>query len=192
MTLFTYLMIALFFGGFMIISLFLGGGDHDVDHEAILGHDGVNGDSCHDTIHDHDGSLKLSGMLQGWLSIKVISAFGTAFGSAGAIAVANGFGGIAIWCAIGSGLVIAILCRGLMMALYKSECTTSNNRSSIVGTTGTLTIGIVDSNLGEAQFNINNELVAVPVRSCDGKSIRTGSLVIAENAGIIAAIVRKV
>jgi type II secretory pathway component PulF len=79
---FMYLMIMFFCGGFMLLCLLIGGGDHgDAGHGAIPagdgtdagGHDGSHGDSHGDS---HGGRVEA---LQGWLNIKVLSAFGTAF-----------------------------------------------------------------------------------------------------------------
>jgi membrane protein implicated in regulation of membrane protease activity len=130
-------------------------------------------------------------MLQGWLSIKVISAFGTGFGAAGLIASANGLPyGWSLACAIGSGVVLAIIIRFLIGCFRKAECNSSFSRSQLVGKQGAVILGILDGAIGEAQFVHGGELVSVPSKSEDGKAIPQGSQVIVVSAGSVM-VVRK-
>ena len=125
----TYLLIMVFFGLLMLITMFLGGGDHDISHEVTLEHEIGGHDAGHDT---QQGTVHSSGMLQGWLSIKVIAAFGTAFGAAGLVSRAYGVShGRSLWIAIAAGLVLAFLIRILIRSFRNSECNSSFSRWSV-------------------------------------------------------------
>lgn len=182
---FIYFLVMLCFGLLMLITLFLGGGDHDVSHEVTL----VDHDTAAPSIHETQGTSHSSGLLQGWLSLKVISAFGTGFGATGWVATANGLSqGWSLACAIGSGLVIAFLIRLLIQSLRKSECNSSFSRSQLVGKQGTVILGILDGQTGEAQFVINGELVSVPAKSDDGKAISQGVQVSVVASGAVMVV----
>lgn len=184
---FTYLLIMLFFGGLMLITMFIGGGDHDVSHEVHLEHD-VGHDAGYSTPQ---GTVHSSGLLQGWLSVKVIAAFGTAFGAAGLVAMANKVPhGWSLLIAIGSGIVLAFLIRMLIGIFRRSECNSSFSRAQLVGKTGTVTLGILEGKIGEAQFSFNGESVSVPVKSEDGKEISQGTQVTGTAYGAIMIVKR--
>lgn len=171
--LFAYIIIALFFGCLMLIGLLFDGGDAHIDHDAA-------------GLGDSDG-----GGFSSWFSLKVISAFGTTFGSSGAIAVANNVvGPLALAIALLSGVVIGYIVKRLICFLSSQEGSAAYNRASLAGQHGTLTMGILDDGVGEAQFVVDGQLVSHPARSCDGKAIHQGETVVVENVGSVLSVKR--
>ena len=182
---FAYFLIMLFFGLFMIVTMFIGGGDHDVGHEVTL----ADHDTDSPSVHETHGTVHSSGLLQGWLSLKVISAFGTAFGAAGLVASANGAPvWISLACSVASGFVVAFVVRLFIRAFRSAECNSSFSRSQLVGKQGSVIMAILEGMIGEAQFSNNGELVTVPAKSEDGKAIAQGTRVVVVASGSVMVV----
>jgi membrane protein implicated in regulation of membrane protease activity len=170
--LFMFCLVAFFFGGLMVIGLLFGGGDHSLDHSLEHGH----------------GESSESGW-SGWFSIKVISAFGTAFGTSGALATLNdATKPFAILIAVFSGLVIAALVKRLIGFLMRNESSAAFDRSALLGKEGSIVLGIEAGGIGEAQFLVGGQLVTLPAKSADGKPVAQGSTVVVEAAGSVLVV----
>jgi len=169
--LFMFVLIALFFGGLMLITLFMGGHDASVDHDLAHGH-GVDG-----------------GGWQAWFSLKVISAFGTAFGAAGAIATVNArTAPWATFIALLSGAVIGFLVKWLIAFLSGQEGSAAFRRTELAGKEGMVVLGILDGGIGEAQFMVDGQIVNLPARSSDGKAIGQGAKIVVDAVGSVLTV----
>jgi hypothetical protein len=174
-SLFTYCLIAIMFACFMIFSLFYGdfGGDFDVEADV----DGDIGDS-------YTGSG-----WSGWISMKVMAAFGTAFGASGAIVQAHAsIASFALPVAIFSGLIIAFLVKKLVDFLKKQEGDSVYNRNSLLGLEGTMLLGVTGNDIGEAQFVYESQLASFPARSKGGEEIKNGDKIIVVSVSSILTV----
>lgn len=170
-----YISCAFWFGGIMILSL-LFGGDHDVsaDHDISNGH------------------AEGAGEWHAWLNIKVISAFGTAFGASGAIASVNNCTmPISIAIALASGFVCGLAVKNLVGFMHRQVGNAIFNRSELTGKEGTIVMGILDGNeIGEAQFLVAGQLVNFPAKSLDGRPIGQGEKIVVDTVGSVLVVKR--
>src|SRR3989338_7870973 len=137
-----------FFFLVLLITLLLGG---DADHDAdVSGHDGDHGG---ETIHH-------------WLSLKVVSAFGTGFGAAGGIA---NIGGLSLFWQTGVGLAVGIAMAAIVDALiaflYRQQSTSNFDTSELIGKPATVTLGILPGKIGEVSIRYAGANIAKPARS---------------------------
>lgn len=174
MATFVYCTFAFLFGGVMVISLLLGGHDTSVDHDVSHGH------------------AEGGGGWQAWLSIKVISAFGTAFGASGAVASLHPTtSSWAILIALASGYVCGWGVKVVISFLGSQEGDASFSRSDLADKEGTIIMGILEGDeIGEAQFVVGGQVVNFPVKSRDGKSICQGDRIVVETVGSVLVVKR--
>ena len=171
-----FVLVAVFFGGLMTMSLIFGGGDGpELDHDVDTG-SGAGGES---------------GGWSGWFSIKVMAAFGTAFGAAGALALVGGAPRAwALAIAALSGVVIGYSVKLLTSYLKRQEMSGSYNRASLAGQKGTMICGAINGGIGEAQFIVDGQMVNMSAKSTDGKSISQGEQVVVETVGSVLLVSR--
>ena len=174
MTTFMFMLIALFFGGLTVISCLCG-----ADHEPGIDHDADGG-------HAEAGSG-----LGAWFSIRVISIFGTAFGTVGAICKSNGvgFAWTMTW-AVASAVILAGLIKILMDYLRRQEGGGTFSREQLLNVTGTVIMPIMEGAIGEAQFIVAGQNVNVPAQSVDGKAILQGEQVVVSKIGPVVLVDR--
>lgn len=172
---FIYITLAFLFGGVMLISLLLGGHDASVDHDV-----------------SHGGHAEGGGGWQAWFSIKVLSAFGTAFGASGAISSIHA--NTAAWSipiALGSGFVCGFVVKTLIGFLGNQEGNATYSRTDLAGQEGTIIMGILEGDeIGEAQFIVDGQIVNFPAKSSDGKSISQGEKIVVETVGSVLVVKR--
>ena len=115
----------------------------------------------------------------GWISMKVISAFGTTFGAVGAIVQSHAsVSAFALPSAILSGFIIAFLVKKLVDFLKRQEGDAVYNRTSLLGLEGTMLLGVTGNDIGEAQFIYESQLASFPARSEGEEEIHNGDKVI--------------
>ncbi len=140
MSLIVYICFAVFFGGIMLLTLVLGGdADADVEIDADF-------DMDLDVDADIDGDAEVDGGggFGHWFSLKVICAFGTAFGAGGAIAKCYDASPTqSLLIALASGGVLGFLVSQLLGFLYKQQATSSYSRRSLLGKEGSVTMTIL-------------------------------------------------
>ncbi|MDP3900013.1 MAG: hypothetical protein Q8Q23_02940 [bacterium] len=155
----TFLSIAL--GGFVVLMFTLAfGGDHDVDHD--FDHD-FDSDGDHGSIGAH------------WFSVKVLSAFATAFGATGVITCVYNFSDFwKLVISTGVGIVIAAIVDAAVSMLYKQQTTTIIRTNECVGKTGTVTLGILANGTGEVRIELEGMAINKPARSQSGEEIKQG------------------
>lgn len=136
--------ISIFGVGFILIILSaLGGGDHEVHVEAS--HDISHGDSHGGTGHN-------------WLSIRVISAFATAFGAGGSISLLCGLSnGWAIFIAICAGCLLGFLVDLAMVYLWKSQGSTHYSLEQMIGKEAVVNLTIRPGRIGQIAIEVNGE-----------------------------------
>lgn len=120
--------------------------------------------------------VEVGGM--GFLSVRAIAVFLTAFGTVGAIA--RWFGKGALACSIW-GLVSGVVLSGvyvLIMGLVKSqEASSLVEEADLVGCTGRLTVGIPPGGLGEVSCTSKAQTVRRLVRVAHGGAVPEGTIV---------------
>ncbi len=166
--LFTYICLAV--GGCLIllVSLLLGG-DHDSDFHADVG------DVDHDI--DHGGGHH-------WFSIKVLSAFATAFGAGGAIA--RSFGASLAWSlliAFVSGLLIAIVADAIINLFYGQQASSAYSINDLTGKTGTVTLPILPGGIGEVRVTMGSTMATFSAKNQGEEGMNQGDTVVIISPG---------
>ena len=158
--------------GVLIISLILGelfeaGAEmaHDlaVDHTLDLGHSG-------DVENAHGGP--------GILSSRVVSAFLTGFGGAGAIASLYGqpVMSATLW-GLGSGAAMGFVVLQVARFLFGQQATSGVDLQAMAGKAGQVTIGIPAGGAGQARFEVQGSLSDFPAQSASGAAVPVGTAV---------------
>lgn len=114
----------------------------------------------------------------GFLSVRAIAVFLTAFGTIGAIARWYGMGTLAcsVWGLL-SGVVLSLIYI-LIMGLVKSqEASSLVDEADLVGCTGRLTVGIPAGGLGEVSCTSKSQTVRRLVRVAHGGAVSEGTIV---------------
>ena len=103
---------------------------------------------------------------------RAFTVFVTSFGGVGWVATVNGAGPIAA-SAYGllGGLVMGALTIFSLLLIYRQQASSMLRSGSLVGTEGTLTIGIPEQGTGKAALNLAGSLVTRSARSQDGRAI---------------------
>jgi len=167
----TYVTIAL--SGFVVLllTLMLGGGDHDFDHDA-----------------DHDG-----GSDHHWFSLKVLSAFATAFGASGAIARAYGLPhGWALIAALAVGCIVGSIADFIITLFFRQQASSLISADQLVGRAGAVTLTIPPDSYGEVTVEFAGQSFSRRARSENAAtSIRAGERVEILTASSSEFMVRK-
>ena len=171
--LFTYICLAI--GGCLVllVTLMFGGG-HDADLHVDVG--GM--DIGHDVDHGDGGSE------HSWFSVKVISAFATAFGAGGAI-VRSFHGSIvlSLVIALAFGLLIAVVADAIIGLFYRQQASSSYSIADLAGKTGTVTLPILPGGTGEVRVSLGSTSETFSARSQDASGINQGDSVVVISPG---------
>lgn len=170
--------VSIAFGGFLVLMMsLLLGGDHDVDADG-------------DFDTDADGDM---GGGHHWLSLKVLSAFATAFGASGAIARAYDVS-VPWSMAIGlaAGFIIASIADFIIMLFFKQQASSSFSIQNLNGLEGIVTLTIQPNQYGEVSVHYQgNNITRRAKCSNPNESIPQGDAVIVEIADISGFIVKR-
>jgi membrane protein implicated in regulation of membrane protease activity len=167
--LFTYICLAV--GGCLIllVSLMLGAG-HDVNLESDVGVD---------VDHDADG-----GGDHHWFSVKVLSAFATAFGAGGAIALSfHTSQVISLLVALICGVSIAVVADAMINLFYRQQSTSTYSISQLAGKTGTVTFPILPDGIGEVRVSLGSSVVTYAAKTQDSTGVKQGDTVLIISPG---------
>ncbi len=109
-----------------------------------------------------------------------IMAFITTFGGVGLISLKNGSGNVmALILAFAGGFGAAFLInRFVIMPLSRAQNTSAIPQQKVIGSLGTLSVGIFGEGFGRINYSVEGSIYNSPARSVDGKDIEKGSLVI--------------
>jgi len=158
MLIFVAIAIAAFF---LVAGSFLFGHDHDIGHD--ISHD-------HDLAHDdlaaeNEPTISI-------FSTKVIFTMIMGFGAAGAIARFYG-ANLALSSGIGVvfGVIIALVMYGILELIYKQQATSTMSVSSLIGSVGSVTVGIDKDSVGEVSILAQGQYNTQPAISADGQAI---------------------
>lgn len=167
--------LGIFLVGFLILlSSFLFGADHDVDHDVDVGH------LDHDTGGGHDHSVS-----PGIFSTKVICCFLVGFGAAALLSnavVTDGWTGFSKYAAdlgmgFGGGFVVGLGGWSIIKLFLSQQAHYEVNQSDFVGIEAPLSIGIPENGVGEMIFALKGRRQSMDVRSLRGTAIPTGTVV---------------
>jgi membrane protein implicated in regulation of membrane protease activity len=152
-------------GAFLLMISALLGGDHEIQVD-------VHGDIDHPDI---DAG-------QGWhfrvLNLKVMAAFVTGFGASGALASLSGASPFITWaCAIGGGLIMAVIANVIINFFYKQQSSSSYSDEDLMEKEGIVTLEIMKDKIGEVQIKLGGINVNRSARSEDGNLIEHGAKV---------------
>ena len=152
---------------FLLVMLFLGGGDHDLNAGDM--------DGGHDLHHDGGGG-------EGGPSIfssRIMASFVAAFGFGGTVGKYLGFGYPAS-SAFGmvAGAVLAALVFKFAELLYRQQVSSEVRMTSLVGMTAEVVIAIPEGHLGQVSVSAAGERSVHIARSRDGKAIPQGASVV--------------
>ncbi len=158
--------------GLLIVSLVLGelfeGGAemaHDlaVDHTVDFGHSG-------EVENAHGGP--------GVLSSRVIAAFLTGFGGAGALAAHYGKDAIvSSFCGLGAGVVMGAVVLSVARFLWGQQASSHVEVGEMTGKIGQVTIGIPAGGTGQVRFEVKGALSDFPAQAADGQTVAPGATV---------------
>lgn len=160
-------------GGFLVLMVTLMfGGDHDVDMDADA-----------DLDHDFDSGHH-------WLSVKVLSAFATAFGASGSIARAYD---ISVPWSIAIGLVfgfiIAATADFIIVLFYRQQISSTFSIENLAGKLGTVKLTIQPGQFGEVAVYYRGNNITRRAKCQDAEeSVEQGELVkliLADASGFI-------
>lgn len=164
-----FVWIALFGALMTMLSLILGGGDHEIDH-----------DTDHEADHSADAG---DGGNMSFLSFKVLWMFLVGFG-AGGFAVAR-TGANVMWSATGGifgGLTMAALGYVLMNYLWKHQGNSVVRSSSVVGLRGIVDTPILPGKMGEVRCVVDGHSEFFQASSKSTSPIPTSAQVIVVDA----------
>ena len=138
----------------------LGGGDHELSHEMVAGHD-----------VDHSGGPSV-------FSTRIISAFITAFGVGG---VVGRYYGLSHPASSGIGVVFGVVMSSVVYqfakVLYSQQASSELTMGSLVGTTAEVSVAIPAGGVGQIVFQSRGERTEHIARSSAGTAIARGSQV---------------
>lgn len=166
-------------GFFMLMIMLIFGGDHEVEFD-------------HDFDIDHDVDLDTDSGHH-WLSIKVISAFMTAFGAGGAIAHIYGLSvGWSVLIGIGAGIIVAAIVETLLSFFYSQQSTSSYRVTQLAGKPGTVTLTILPGRIGEVAVQMADANIRKPARSQNpAEEIGQGESIVVVSADASGLVVEK-
>jgi membrane-bound ClpP family serine protease len=137
-----------------------GGGDHELSHEMVVGHD-----------VDHSGGPSI-------LSTRIIAAFITAFGVGG---VVGRYYGLSHPLSSGLGVVFGVVMSSVVFqfakVLYSQQASSELRMGSLVGTTAEVSVAIPANGVGQIVFQARGERAEQIARSSAGTAIARGSQV---------------
>ena len=152
---------------FLLVMLFVGGGDHDL-HMGDM-------DGGHDVHHEGGGG-------EGGPSIfssRIMASFVAAFGFGGTVGKYLGFGYPA---SSAFGIVAGVVLAGVVFKfaeiLYRQQVSSEVKMTSLVGMTAEVVIGIPEGHLGQVSVSAAGERSEHIARSRDGKAIPQGTSVV--------------
>ena len=112
----------------------------------------------------------------GVLSSRVISAFLTGFGGAGALAAHYGLSAIqSSGCGLGAGVLMGGVTLWVARFLFGQQASSGVQVSEMAGRTGQVTIVIPAGGTGQARFEVKGSLSDFPAQSASGKEIAPGT-----------------
>lgn len=153
------------FGVVLLLSMLLVGelfgGDHELSHEMVAGHD-----------VDHGGGPSI-------FSTRIMASFLTAFGVGGVVGryynlshpVASGVGVV-------FGLVMSSAVYQFAKVLYSQQASSELKMTSLIGTTAEVSVAIPAGGVGQVVVSGRGERTEHIARSIDGKPITRGSAVV--------------
>ena len=164
-----YLGIALF-GVILLVSMLLVGelfgGDHELSHEMVAGHD-----------VDHGGGPSI-------FSTRIMASFLTAFGVGGVVGRYYGFShpassGIGVVC----GLVMSSVVYQFAKILYSQQASSELHMSGLVGKAAEVSVGIPAGGVGQIVISSGGERTEHIARAADRKAIGRGAAVVITSIG---------
>jgi hypothetical protein len=164
-----YLAIAVF-GVVLLVSMLLVGelfgGDHELSHEMVAGHD-----------VDHGGGPSI-------FSTRIMASFLTAFGVGGVIGRYYNFShvtssGIGVVC----GLVMSSVVYQFAKVLYSQQASSELHMSGLVGTAAEVSVGIPAGGVGQIVVSSGGERTEHIARAADRKAIGRGAAVVITGVG---------
>ncbi len=142
---------------------FLFGHDHDVGHD--------HGDLGHELSVDAEPTVS-------FFSVKTLGTLLMGFGAAGAIAMHYGASYLgASLAGLVCGLVLSGLMYGVLNLFYRQQASSLVATSSAMGLTGTVTVSIATSGLGEVSLCLDGQYSTYAASSEDGAAIPKGQVV---------------
>jgi len=137
-----------------------GGFDHDHDH-----------DSGHDAGQGNEPAVSI-------FSPKVIGVFILGFGGGGFLARHAGTGTVgSSFIGVGTGLLMGLMMYLVLKLMYGQQATSLVSTGTLVGKTGTVTIGIDAGAVGQVVVRVGTEAPIYLARTSSGKSIAKGKTV---------------
>ena len=162
----TFAAICFLGAGVLILSLILGE-FFDVGHDLAAEH-GLGEGGGVENVHGGPGVL----------SSRVISAFLTGFGGAGAIAAHYGKDAmVSSLCGLGAGVLMGGITLTVARFLYGQQATSGVQPSQLAGRTGQVTIGIPAGGTGQVRFEVNGSISDFPAQAAGGKEVPPGASV---------------
>lgn len=142
------------------------GGDHDLSHEMVAGHD-----------VDHGGGPSI-------FSTRIIAAFLTAFGVGGVIGryynlshpLASGVGVV-------FGLVMSTVVYQFAKILYSQQASSELHMSGLVGTPAEVSVAIPAGGVGQVVVRVSGERTEHLARAANGQAIPRGAVVVVSAVG---------
>ena len=158
--------------GMLIVSLVLGElfeGGAEMAHDLAVDHTVDFG---------HSGEVENAAGGPGILSTRVIAAFLTGFGGAGALAAHYGKDAIAssFW-GLGAGVGMGAVVLSVARFLYGQQASSGVPVSEMAGRPGQVTIGIPAGGTGQARFEVKGALSDFPAQAANGQPIAPGTAV---------------
>jgi hypothetical protein len=158
--------------GLLIVSLVLGElfeGGAEMAHDIAVDHTVDFG---------HAGEVENAGGGPGILSARVIAAFLTGFGGAGALAAHYGKDAIvsSAW-GVGAGVAMGAVVLWVARFLFGQQASSGVQVSEMAGKSGQVTIGIPAGGTGQVRFEVKGTLSDFPAQAADGKPVAPGTAV---------------
>jgi membrane protein implicated in regulation of membrane protease activity len=165
------------FGVVLLLSmLLLGelfGGDHELSHEMVAGHD-----------VDHAGGPSI-------FSTRIIAAFLTAFGVGG---VVGRYYGLSHPAASGIGVIFGVVMSSAVYqfakVLYSQQASSELHMSGLVGAPAEVSVAIPAGGVGQIVVRVSGERTEHVARAADGQPIARGAAVVIASIGGDAVTVR--
>ena len=168
------------FGLIVLLSMLVFGdifGDHDIDHGGFE-HGGF----------DHGGADSGGPSI---LSVRVMSAFVTAFGVGGVVAR---YYGLSHPAASGVGVVSGIVMAGFVYqfarVLYSQQASSELRMQGLIGTTGEVSVAIPEGGVGQVSLSASGEQSEHIARSVDGRPVSRGTIVVITALGANSVVVK--
>jgi membrane protein implicated in regulation of membrane protease activity len=168
------------FGLIVLLSMLVFGdifGDHDIDHGGFE-HGGF----------DHDGADAGGPSI---LSVRVMSAFVTAFGVGGVVAR---FYNLSHPAASGVGVVSGVAMSGIVYQfakiLYSQQASSEIRMGGLIGATAEVSVAIPEGGVGQVSLSSGGERTDHIARSADGRPVSRGTTVVITGLGAQAVVVK--